>query len=244
VAWGDDSTGEVSHAPTGTGYTALAAGGFTAIALTSSGSVVAWGDDSQKVVSTIPLGNTFTAVAVGIYNGYALTTVESLRQQKINVGNALQALLPSGSTNQDVDQDINKAVADIAQSTSLSLWLSGDQLEIYHHNHLDPGQGGKVFDLEKDAVNQLTDLVKDKGTPDAVISTAFTAIDRLVGIDIELAKIQLQDSTETGGDSKKLSQAINSIARATNDDQAGKPSKAIDDAKQAWQFAVQALQPH
>ncbi|MBP61898.1 MAG: hypothetical protein CMJ62_10290, partial [Planctomycetaceae bacterium] len=63
----------VSNTPTGTGFQAIAAGGWHSLALTSDGSIVSWGDDFGGQVSDTPTGNGFTAIAAGGYHSLALT---------------------------------------------------------------------------------------------------------------------------------------------------------------------------
>ena len=73
VAWGYDTYGEVSNAPTGTGFTTIAAGFLDGYALTANGSIAAWGDDTYGQVSNAPTETGFTAIAAGGWDGYALT---------------------------------------------------------------------------------------------------------------------------------------------------------------------------
>ena len=73
VAWGYNGDGEVSNAPTGTGFTAIAAGEAGGYALKANGSIVAWGDNYYGEVSNTPTGTGFTAIAAGDGDGYALT---------------------------------------------------------------------------------------------------------------------------------------------------------------------------
>jgi len=72
VAWGYDGEGQVSNTPTGTGFTAIASGGFQGYALRADGSIAAWGDDFYDQVSSTPTGTGFTAIAGGFNHGYAL----------------------------------------------------------------------------------------------------------------------------------------------------------------------------
>ncbi len=78
VAWGGDTFGEVSNVPSGTDFTAIAAGVATGYALKSDGSIVAWGDDTYGEVSNVPSGTGFTAIAAGLYTGYALKSDGSI----------------------------------------------------------------------------------------------------------------------------------------------------------------------
>ncbi|MFN9269672.1 MAG: PEP-CTERM sorting domain-containing protein [Planctomycetaceae bacterium] len=72
VAWGNDDYGQVSGTPTGTGFTAIASGGFHGYALRADGSIAAWGSDFFGEVSNTPTGTGFTAIAAGGSFGYAL----------------------------------------------------------------------------------------------------------------------------------------------------------------------------
>ncbi len=47
LVWGDDSDGQVSNAPAGTGFTGIAAGGYHGYALRTDGSITAWGRDAD-----------------------------------------------------------------------------------------------------------------------------------------------------------------------------------------------------
>ncbi len=78
VAWGYDRYGQVSGAPTGTGFTAVAAGALHSVAVRADGSLASWGWDSQGQVSATPTETGFTAVDAGIYHSVALRTDGSL----------------------------------------------------------------------------------------------------------------------------------------------------------------------
>jgi hypothetical protein len=72
VGWGLDSSGQVSNAPAGSDFEAVAGGGTHSVALRTDGSLVAWGDDYYGQVSDTPAGNDFTAVAAGGVHNVAL----------------------------------------------------------------------------------------------------------------------------------------------------------------------------
>jgi hypothetical protein len=73
TAWGYNGFGgQVTNAPTGTGYTAIAGGYDHAYALAADGSITAWGLDVDGQVSNTPTGTGFTAIAAGEDHGYAL----------------------------------------------------------------------------------------------------------------------------------------------------------------------------
>ncbi len=78
VSWGDDFFEQVSDTPTGSGFTAVAAGASHSVALGSDGSLTSWGDNRFGQVSRTPTGTGFTAVAAGNYDGVALRSDGSL----------------------------------------------------------------------------------------------------------------------------------------------------------------------
>jgi hypothetical protein len=78
VAWGWDGVGQVSGAPTGTGFTAVGAGLYHSVALRTDGSLVSWGGDHDGQVSGTPTGTGFTAVAAGTLHNLALRADGSL----------------------------------------------------------------------------------------------------------------------------------------------------------------------
>jgi hypothetical protein len=75
-AWGDNTTGEVSDAPKGNGFTAISAGYGFGLALTSTGQIEAWGFDSQFnnfLVRYVPKDKGFKAISAGNRVGLALS---------------------------------------------------------------------------------------------------------------------------------------------------------------------------
>jgi hypothetical protein len=80
VAWGDewDDVGQLNDTPTGTGFVAVAAGGYHNVALRSDGSLVSWGNNWNGQVSNTPTGTGFVAVAGGGVHSVALRSDGSL----------------------------------------------------------------------------------------------------------------------------------------------------------------------
>jgi hypothetical protein len=62
-AWGQDSDGQVTHAPTGSDFVAIAAGDGHGLALRSNGTIMAWGLNSDGQCD-VP-GGTFKAIGAG-----------------------------------------------------------------------------------------------------------------------------------------------------------------------------------
>ncbi|MDP7297566.1 MAG: hypothetical protein QGF92_08955, partial [Gammaproteobacteria bacterium] len=71
--WGNDYYVQVSNIPSGTGFTAITAGGaFHSLALAADGSITSWGQDNEGVVSNTPDGTGFTTIAGGAFHSLAL----------------------------------------------------------------------------------------------------------------------------------------------------------------------------
>ncbi|MBC8472839.1 MAG: hypothetical protein H8D56_25535 [Planctomycetes bacterium] len=78
ISWGWDSHGQISHAPTGSGFIDIAAGEFTSHALISDGSIVSWGWDSHGQISHAPTGSGFIDIAAGEFTSHALISDGSI----------------------------------------------------------------------------------------------------------------------------------------------------------------------
>ena len=72
-SWGRDVDDQVTDTPNGTGYTAIAGGGYHSLALASDGSIISWGYDNDDQVADTPNGAGFTAIAGGGYHSLALS---------------------------------------------------------------------------------------------------------------------------------------------------------------------------
>ncbi len=72
AAWGDDTYGQVSGAPTGPGFVSVASGYYHSLALNSSGIIDAWGFNDDAQVSGAPTGPGFVSVAAGGYHSMTL----------------------------------------------------------------------------------------------------------------------------------------------------------------------------
>jgi alpha-tubulin suppressor-like RCC1 family protein len=71
-SWGEDNYNQISNTPTGTGFTAVAAGLSYSHALDASGTIHSWGDNTNGKVSSTPPGTGFTAISAGNYHSHAL----------------------------------------------------------------------------------------------------------------------------------------------------------------------------
>ena len=70
--WGNDSSGQVSDSPTGTGFTAVDVGHQHACALDSMGAITCWGDDTASQVASTPTATGFTEISAGAEHTCAL----------------------------------------------------------------------------------------------------------------------------------------------------------------------------
>jgi len=63
--WGDDSYNQISHAPSGIGYTLGSATGYHNCALDSAGTLHCWGKDTDNEVGGTPTGNGYIEASTG-----------------------------------------------------------------------------------------------------------------------------------------------------------------------------------
>ncbi len=133
----------------------------------------------------------------------------------------LSLLFPTGNKNDD--KFVQNAIDRIDQSLNLD-WWDGDSA-------LDPKDGGKVFDREHQAVQEL---MKVK-TVDVQ-----SAIDSIMTADRQLALKQLLDAIDAGGNEGRIQNAWDRIADAAASIADGDYAKAVLDYKKAWQEAIKA----
>lgn len=133
----------------------------------------------------------------------------------------LAALLPTGDKKSD--EHIEKAIKKIDDSLKPEYWDGGSRLT---------PKGAKVFDLERDAVEELQKV--------KAVSTA-SAIGALVAIDRGLAHTAILDAVAAGGRADDINQAYRHLAKGDEWAAAPDPDKAIDEYKKAWTNAMRAV---
>jgi hypothetical protein len=102
AAWGDNSYGQC-NVPTGSRFTAIAAGPSHGLAVREDGSLVGWGRNDNGQCD-VPAGNDYLAVATGSGHSIALMKEAKLGHPTAEAGNDLVA-----SANEEVTLDAGKS---------------------------------------------------------------------------------------------------------------------------------------
>ena len=137
-----------------------------------------------------------------------------------------------GAGKKDADK-LGQAYKKLGEALDPKLWSSD--------NTLDPKDGNKAFDKSKEAVQQLTELLKDHKSQIAD-ETLQAWIDWIVFVDRRLASdaIDLAQATP-GADAKKIDDATRKLGDGDTRAAAGKYPEAIDSYREAWQKATEAI---
>jgi len=134
----------------------------------------------------------------------------------LEVADDLAALLPSS------DKNIARALGRLEKALDPDYWVNGFMLEEQH--------GKQVFD---ELVHAVTELGKVVGAGGAEGGAAQDAIDELVSIAASLA-LNAVDIAPTD-------KALSEIAKAENALAEGKPDKAVNFFRKAWQEAIKSI---
>ncbi|WP_032723443.1 RCC1 domain-containing protein, partial [Salinispora arenicola] len=194
LAWGRNFSGQLGNGdttnrstpvdvdlPAGTTITAIAAGAFHSLALTSAGTVLAWGENlhgqlgnggttnmSTPVGVSLPAGVTITAVAAGAAHSLALTSTGAVLAWGDNTNGQLGNGTTTGSsTPVDVDLPAGTTITAVAAGAAHSLALTSTGAALAWGNNAD-GQLGNG-----DTTNRSTPV--DVDLPAGVTITAVAA---------------------------------------------------------------------
>jgi len=159
-------------------------------------------------------------------------------------GEAVSDLEAISTANEHSQKEIDEAIKHISGSLDAALWTGAARL--------DPKHGNKVFDEEKKAVKHLMKITEEKGehADPAIVDDVKAVIEKLTEeADEQLAVVAINDAKSTPvQDTKKQDKVDTEIAAAEEElDKAkdklneGKPDKAIDHFKKAWEHAQQAI---
>jgi len=170
-----------------------------------------------------------------IANPYVISNVTAIHTVMVTFAgpqsskqDALNGLIALGATVTD-KQDGNKldeAIKHLTKSLTPSWWIDDAHLQVK--------EGEKVFNEEKDAVNQLRDLIKNKKS--SIADTALQPfVDRIVEADRLLAVVAIADAA--GGDPKDIAKANEELGKGSAEAALGKYDSAIEHYRNAWKFA-------
>jgi hypothetical protein len=148
---------------------------------------------------------------------------------KQDVLDELIALRATVTDKQDGNK-LDEAIKHLEKSLTPAWWTDDAHLQVK--------DGEKVFNEEKDAVNQLRDLIKDKKSSISDM-TLQSFVDRIVAVDRLLAVVAIADAT--GGDSKDIAKANDELGKGDNETAKGKYDSAIEHYRNAWKFAQKAI---
>ncbi|MDB6035124.1 MAG: hypothetical protein JWM16_5462 [Verrucomicrobiales bacterium] len=157
-------------------------------------------------------------------------TVHELTPRAIK-SNALQALLTLRQTlsNQRDVQMVDQAIVHLAQSLDPGLWLDASHLERQH--------GERVFQEEKDAIQNLCDMMTaTKGKPWPTNWQYY--ISQLFQADRMLAATAITEAIRAGVSAKKISQAQQFLARGVAASTDQKCGSGMEDYKNAWKHVL------
>lgn len=196
---------------------------------------------------TLSIGSyTITASYPGDSNDTASTSdpvtiaVLSLLGEKQSVIPSLLAITPAGHDDQ---QDFKQAIDAVQDSVNANLWQS-DGI------HLVVKKGDKVFDYEKQAVDHLTDIIKEKKESSSVVTTLQNDISTLTDVDQKLATTAISDANTAAngltGDHAKdaqsdISQAQKEMTQASDEISKGQFAAGIEHYSNAWRHAEDAI---
>jgi len=209
---------------------------------------IATTDLPVRIDVTLPTENTFEGIIANSASvtfdsadansandqGTATTTVslpdanDTPRDVKAAVLGKL-AQLQTLSSDKKTDKSLEKAVESVQDSLDDKLWIDG--------SHLDPKKGNKVFDGEKKAAHELQKILEKDDSIDATL--VQRAIDDLCAVDKSLAQTAIDDVNDP--DNKKIKDANKKIDKAQTELDKNRCDKAIDNYKDAWKKAQDAL---
>jgi hypothetical protein len=193
---------------------ANATDGLSGIVSASCSSVdtSAIGPGTVSCTATDGAGNSNTASATYV------VTVQASKQSVLSEINAELATISKRDRS-----ELRQAAKQLTESLNPANWIDG--------NHLHAKKGARVFEDEKEAVQKLRQLLKDRKS-DVADATLQRWIDTLVTIDRALAQIAIDESGLTG---KRLAEANREMAKAADSLAKDRPGNAIEHFKQAWQ---------
>ncbi|MEW6196883.1 MAG: Calx-beta domain-containing protein [Bacteroidota bacterium] len=199
----------------------------TVITLTAtpdaSSSFAGWsGAATGTSAATITMNGHKSVAATFIQNSYSL--LQGILHDLIS--------LRSTITRKDDLKKIDEAIKYLNKALDTDYWVDGD--------HLQSQKGEKIFDKTKDAVNKLSDLMKEKKSSIAPgVLQGF--IDRIVQVDRILATIAINDAVNLGGDTNDITKANEELSKGDNKILNAKYESGIEHYRKSWGKAIKSL---
>jgi HYR domain len=158
----------------------------------------------------------------------ASVTVQGPRDLKQSVLTNLIALRVDKRMKPDKDK-LDDAIKHLSKSLDPNLWVDSA--------HLQPKDGEKVFQEEKETAHKLEELIKNKKSsiPDATLEALVAD---LVKADRQLAEVAIHEAKAAGFDSKAIQHALDEFSKATREASQGKSESAIEHYRNAWKEVV------
>jgi hypothetical protein len=137
-----------------------------------------------------------------------------------------------GMTDRQDRKKLDDAIRDLTDAVNASLWINS--------THPKPKGGQQVFNEEREVVNTLRLLLKDKRSrlDDAVLQLMM---ERLARVDRVLALIAIKDSIDGRGNLFKIALAGRAFAEGEQDFREKRYAQAIENYKEAWKLALMAI---
>jgi hypothetical protein len=195
---------------------------------------------SLTLTRLLPPGTNTVGVAVSDGKAVAVcsSTIVSSNGFPVLVGNGkkkgvLREMMDLRATVKDKHDahELDEAIEELEDSLEPGLWVD--------ETHLNPRHGEKVFHEEKESVQELLELIRDKKSriPDAVLQSY---IDRMVAVDRLLAEVAIGEAMKSGRNSKKLIEARKELQKGDMELAEGEPEEAIEHYSHAWKDTVVA----
>ncbi|MEW6403345.1 MAG: ExeM/NucH family extracellular endonuclease [Chloroflexota bacterium] len=155
----------------------------------------------------------------------------SPRPAKQYVLDSLIALRATVSNRRDAER-LDDAIRHLTRSLTPSLWDDD--------NHVDDRHGQRVFEEEKQAVERLEEILRDRRStlPDETIQAY---IDFLVSADRRLAQVAIEDAIAQSGHARDIARAQEALARGDRFLTHGWTEAAMEQYRNAWRHAIHAL---
>jgi uncharacterized repeat protein (TIGR01451 family) len=190
-------------------------------------SVFRFGDDPDRDEDgLLDRREALVGVFYEIISGYGVNVDEELNKWRNGVYPG-----KSKDPRERILNQLLRALDSLVKSLDPSYWLDP--------YHLDPAQGGKVFDSDRQVVQSVVAVLAEAIEDDTRALLQFI-IDEIIQIEIQLVTVLL-DETDCSGDAtcqRGYDTAVSELARAQDQYATGQFENAVKTLKSAWGSAV------